>query len=57
MAQVPRDRRRQLRPDLKICKSAHEKQDQTVPPRSPLSRSTMIELDTVSLADPALEGV
>lgn len=57
VTQVPRDRRRQLWPVLKICKPTLEKQDRRAAPRSPLSRSKGIELETVFVADSALERV
>lgn len=57
VAQVPKDRRGQLWPVLKICKPTLEKQDRRAAPRSPLSRSKGIELETVFVADSALERV
>lgn len=56
VTQVPRDRRRQLCPVLKICKPTLEEQDQRAAPRSPLSRRKVVELETtVFVADSALE--
>lgn len=57
VTQVPRDRRGQLWPVVKICKPTLEEQDQRAAPGSPLSRSKVIELETVFVADSALEGV
>lgn len=57
VTQVPRDRRGQLWPVVKICKPTLEEQDQRAAPRSPLSKSKVIELETAFVADSALEGV